>query len=272
ATVAIMHSQSIYWRTNQGKIRRKNSPEDVRELAHFFIREREALEMKFDQTTGTFQKMPMSGELPRTTPSGKGGVKPTLWTLLTEQRRFNAQLDTYQTTYSDDYSSHPEYLYLLQQLSHSQDTTNRLLALLVQSVAAKIRDIVLYYARKYPTIRVRVQIEDLRRSKIDPSASIVQPNHYLTQEQTFSFYTRIQTSLVHLLREYAIGVWRVAPIQGSQVCALCGGKGSSQKNLFTCANNDHTNASGRAYTSKANLNNARNIALFPPLVKRPLVT
>ncbi|MFX0063761.1 MAG: zinc ribbon domain-containing protein [Candidatus Hermodarchaeota archaeon] len=167
------------------------------------------------------------------------------------------------------FSAHPEYQRLRQRQSDQWIKVNRLLDTISKAVAAKIRDIVVYYAThpEYNDYPLRVQVEDLRWSKLGSKASI---GSYLAQNQVLFLYKQIQETLTHLLCEYGIGVWTVNPKYSSQFCAKCGYQGTRAKKDFTCQNANHLNAKGNPYTCDADLNASWNISLFPPTRDRPL--
>ncbi|MFX0091752.1 MAG: hypothetical protein ACFFBD_08310 [Candidatus Hodarchaeota archaeon] len=268
ATISVMRTQSEYWRDQTGKIQRTIDPVEREEIARYFIREAEALEKKFDALLGTFKSTPKTNDKGQMT---RNQFKTRLRSLLREQRQALAQIHASKNRFPNTYNTHPEYLTSNQLFSALQDAVNCLLATLIQSVAAKTKDVVVHYAKAYPDHRIRVQVEDLNRTSIYPHTKGVQSHHHLTQEQVSSLYYRIQSSLAHLLREYNIGVWRVDPKRSSHLCAYCGHKGQSRKKLFICTNEEHKGSSG-TFTCHLFLNIARNFTLFPPLAKKSLAS
>ncbi|MFX0060576.1 MAG: hypothetical protein ACFFC7_00135 [Candidatus Hermodarchaeota archaeon] len=270
ATVSVMLAQSSYWRTSTGKIRRKVLPENIEEYDRLFIRTSDIQPMKLDLKSETTQIIsPKADEKPCPRASQKSD-KEVLCALLVEQRKALAQVHNYISKFPSDYGTRSRYIHAEQLLSALDFKISKTTNHIALSVAIQISALVKYYATKYPNQRVRVQIEDLQRSKTPLSVQHFQASHFVRQHQVLDFYYQIHYYLVSLLWEDNIGVWRVDPVQCSQLCALCGHPGQSQNKLFRCTNNSHNGSQSDFYTCDARLNIARNIALFPPLGAKPL--
>ncbi|MFX0090589.1 MAG: zinc ribbon domain-containing protein [Candidatus Hodarchaeota archaeon] len=270
AIVSVMRTRSNYWRDETNRIQRKPYPTDTEELAHFFIGEVEALDMDFDSETGRFvNRTPRVGQNPQT-PSSQSRGNAHLRVLLAEHRKTLARLHRYQARCPDKYVSQPQYIRATHLLTTLENKIHRLLTTISHAVAVKLQAIVQHYGTAYPDLPVRVQVEDLKRTKIAASVHRAPADFSLPPIHILDFYTHIQQHLVRLLQEHSIGVWRVDPQQSSQLCSQCGHSGQSQNHTFTCQNEQHKSPQGNPYTSNAPLNAVRNLTLFPPLVKKPI--
>ncbi|MFW9993890.1 MAG: zinc ribbon domain-containing protein, partial [Candidatus Odinarchaeota archaeon] len=154
-------------------------------------------------------------------------------------------------------------------LSSRWSKVNSILATTSQSIAAKIRDIILYYQLKFPGVPIRVHVEDLRWVK---ASTRQQSGYFLAHQQIRFFHSQVQHRLAHLLAEHCLPVYRVSAYRTSQKCALCGHYSKSQRQgkSFTCKNAHHLTAGGRQYAANADLNASRNIAFTLPRATLPL--
>ncbi|MFQ5978926.1 MAG: zinc ribbon domain-containing protein [Candidatus Heimdallarchaeota archaeon] len=261
AVISVLLTHSRYCKTEANSIERQLLPEKTVELAHYYINDIEALDVKFDPTTGRFKngKQTSQGFSKRKSTPRRG--KGKLRFLRNNIQKTQAQRNNMKTTHPLTYEANPAYQQTSRQLSALWEKTNQILMTTAQSVAAKLRDIVAYYAAQYPQLPIRVQVEDLRWSQ---HGTRWQVGSYLAHNQILFFHSQIQNRLAHLLRDHEVGVWRVNPKYTSQRCAYCGQKGRRQKASFICTNAAHRTPQGKRYTSNADLNAARNIAQFPP--------
>ncbi|MFQ5981160.1 MAG: zinc ribbon domain-containing protein [Candidatus Heimdallarchaeota archaeon] len=270
AAVSVMHTHSRYQLTPTGQITRQVIREKSQELAHYYINDVEALDVKFNPATGTFNngQQTRTGFVKRksTYRRGKGKLR---W-LRKHIRRTQAQVNQVNRVQPTTYETLPVYHVASRQLSLLWDKANHILLTVAQSVGAKLRDITCYYTAQYPHLPIRVQVEDLRWSQ---HGARHQVGSYLAHNQILFFHSQIQNRLAHLLREQAISVWRVNPRGTSQHCAYCGYKGQRRKtSVFTCTSPTHRTPQGKRYTCNADLNAARNIAALPPRSQWPLQT
>ncbi|MFQ5981411.1 MAG: zinc ribbon domain-containing protein [Candidatus Heimdallarchaeota archaeon] len=268
AVVSVMHTHSCYQLTSTSQITRQFIPEKSQELAHYYLSDVEALDVKFDPTTGTFnngQQTP-NGFVKRKSTYQRG--KGKLRFLRMNIRQTQAQVNQLKRVQPTAYETLPAYHSASHQLSLLWDKVNHLLLTVAQSVAAKLRDITCYYAAQYPHLPIRVQVEDLRWSQ---HGARHQVGSYLAHNQILFFHSQIQYRLAHLLREQEVGLWRVNPRETSQRCAYCGHKGQRRKkSVFICTNPSHHTPQGKRYTCNADLNAARNIAALPPQSQWPI--
>lgn len=268
AVMSVLHTHSYYKLTPTGKVDRQLLPDKTPELAHYYIGDVEALDVKFDPQTGTFKNGKRQGQhfnkRKSTSRRGKGKLR-----FLRQQIRVTqAQVNHEKTLHPLTYETRPFYPHASDQLSAQWGQTNRILTTIAQSVAAKLRDIACYYAARYPHLPIRVQVEDLRWSRHGTRSQV---GTYLAHNQILFFHQHIQIALAHLLREHGIGVWRVDPRGTSQLCAYCGQKGWRRKSNFRCANPKHRTPNGSRYTCHADLNAARNIAQRAPCNSQPIL-
>ncbi|MHA2496618.1 MAG: zinc ribbon domain-containing protein, partial [Candidatus Hodarchaeales archaeon] len=267
AVVSVMHTSSRYQLAATRQIDRQVVPDKTHELAHYYVGDVEALDVKFSPTTGTFnngRQTPNGFEKRKSTyRRGKGKLR----ILRHKIRQSQAQMNHLKRLQPTIYETHPIYQSSARQLSQLWAQANHILLTVAQSVAAKLRDITCYYAIKYPHLPIRVQMEDLRWSQ---HGARHQVGSYLAHNQILFFHSQIQNRLAHLLREHELGVWRVNPRETSQRCAYCGHKGRRYKASFTCTSPTHRTPKGNRYTSNADLNAARNIAVRPPQTRWPL--
>ena len=172
---------------------------------------------------------------------------------------------------SENYVTNPVYTTLSEQLSTLWKQFHNILDTIAKSTAAKVRDIAVYFNTvfkdenpQYKYCQVRVQVEDLRWSR---SSARSVAGAYLAQNQILFFHRQLQQQLGHALKEHNIGLWRVNPSHSSQTCALCGYYAKYQRNgkVFHCKRLEHRTANSKVYKCNADLNAARNIALWPPL-------
>jgi len=159
-------------------------------------------------------------------------------------------------------------------LSKCRKKHSGVLDTLAKSIAAKVRDIAVYYKAKYPDYTVRVQVEDLSWRK---NASRTEAGYYIAHNQTHLLFGQVQRILGGLLRLENIGLWKVNPRGSSYYCALCGyrpnkdeKKETRQGRAFTCQNHLHKLQKHQNYTCNSDLNAARNIGIFPPKTLKPV--
>ncbi|MFX0066303.1 MAG: zinc ribbon domain-containing protein [Candidatus Hermodarchaeota archaeon] len=115
-------------------------------------------------------------------------------------------------------------------------------------------------------------MEDLRWARFGARPDV---GYYLAHNQILFFHSKTQQALIHLLKPHQLGVWRVNPSYTSKTCAKCGYRPKSNHKLklsrqgkqFFCQNDQHTSLKGKRYSCNADLNAARNLALFTPLLR-----
>ncbi|MFW9996183.1 MAG: zinc ribbon domain-containing protein [Candidatus Odinarchaeota archaeon] len=270
---------------NSGEIRYRIDREIVRqkELAHYYISDIEALDVKFDPFIvphGNFKNLrkgPDDQEVrhrrngnrkkrPGRNTRGKGKLR---W-LLEQVRELDAEINRIKRNYPATSDQRDDFQQASRERSELWQYYSAVLDTISSAVAAKIRDIVLYFKVLYPALTIRVQVEDLRWTK---HAKRSEAGYYLAHNQKLFFHSQIQKKTAHLLREHGVGVWRVDPRNSSQTCNYCGHhvKGQRQGKTFTCRSTTHRTPTGSVYTCNADLNAARNIALFRPLDEYPLI-
>jgi transposase len=163
----------------------------------------------------------------------------------------------------------PKYLKLCQQLSRRHQRVNRLITELARMAAVKTSHLLFALQAQYPDTPIRMLVEDLRWTRASSRCAVGQ---FLAHTQILFMHRQYQAFLAHFLRFRGIGVWRVSAKNTSQHCALCGSTRPKQRqgSTFRCRNPAHTlddpsPSRQRPYTTNADLNAARNIALARPL-------
>ncbi|MHA2270882.1 MAG: zinc ribbon domain-containing protein [Candidatus Hodarchaeales archaeon] len=280
--ISVMRTVSIYrqMKDNNGRVTVQRELLDRQELAHYAIDDLEALGKKFNPLTGTFDNLRVD-EAENYLRSKRNGNrlkqksrntwgKGHLRYLFTQIRKTQAKLHRVKDRHPTTFETQATYQNLASKLSTLWTDYARIQETLTNGVAAKIRDITLYWHQRYPTLTIRVQVEDLRWSHHSQRSKV---GYYLAHNQKTFFHSAIQQKAAHLLREHGIGVWRVNPFHSSQRCSYCGHHEKDQRDrkTFTCKNPHHRTPKGKPYTCNADLNASRNIALFPPLTLVPLI-
>ncbi|MFW9993671.1 MAG: zinc ribbon domain-containing protein [Candidatus Odinarchaeota archaeon] len=265
---------------------------DWKPLAHYSIDDLEALHKEFDMTTGTFKNLQVARDAKGKPIKDKNGDpvylrrrrngnrrkergrttwgKGHLREVFAEIRKTQAEINRLLEDFPDTYKTVPRYWKLTEKLSDLWDEHGRVLKAVVTGVAAKVRDIVLFWLSKYPHLPVRVQVEDLSWSQHSRRS---EAGYYLAHNQKNFFHSQVQQTIAHLLREHGIGVWKVDARNTSQACAICGHLEEGQRHgkTFRCKNENHKNAKGNPYSTNADLNAGRNVAKSPPLTLAPII-
>ena len=278
AVVSVMYIKAIY--KKPPKTVQNNSKDKVirevieqRELAHFYIGDIEALDCLFDPLEGTFKNghKTADGKFQKHKSRSTRG-KGKLRFLFNQNRITQSQLNQFMPFIK----TNGYYRNLKQRESNLWHKHSNILQTIKNSVAAKIKDIALYFDTtfkqkqpEYQDCNVRVQVEDLKWTQRSPR---YKAGAYLAQNQILFFFKQLQDRLGQLLKEHHIGLWKVNPRYSSQTCALCDHYEPNQRDSkdFHCRNPEHTNATGNTYTCNADLNASRNLALWPPKTLRAI--
>ena len=142
---------------------------------------------------------------------------------------------------------------------------------LASNLAAKIRDIVVYYQTVFKTENpsfckcpIRVQVEYLKWTKQKPK---YKTGYFLTHNNIHFIHSQFQELLGNLLIEHGIGLWAVNPHNTSKICSICHYPvtGYRSGKEFYCSNPNHRLSNNKFYSCNADLNAARNISQFPPI-------
>ncbi|MFX0063831.1 MAG: zinc ribbon domain-containing protein [Candidatus Hermodarchaeota archaeon] len=305
AAVSVMYTKSVYYYTptpipstgkgtsnttttkEQNKGKRPKLQRKVlesKELAHYYLEDTEVLDVGFDDQTGRcknghFQQEQYIKRRTKDHKRMKRRGKGKLRLLQADIRQTQAQLNTITEEDPQGCPNDPDYKRLANHLTALWQKLHNILDTLAQSLAAKLRDITVFYETQFKTqhpeyqaCTIRVQVEDLRWARFGARPDV---GYYLAHNQILFFHSQTQQALVHLLKPHKLGVWRVNPRYSSKTCARCGYrpknkyklKMSRQGNQFFCQNDQHTSLKGKSYSCNADLNAARNIALFTPLLR-----
>jgi hypothetical protein len=303
AAVSVMYTKSVYYyaptptpskekgTNNTSKEQSKGKHQKIqrkvlesKELAHYYLEDSEVLDVGFDDQTGRFKNghfqqgqyiKRRAKEHKRMKRRGKGKLR----LLQADIRITQAQINTLTEEDPQGCPNDPDFKRLANHLTALWQKLHNILDTLAQSLAAKLRDITVYYDThfkiqhpEYQACTIRVQVEDLRWARFGARPDV---GYYLAHNQILFFHSKTQQALIHLLKPHNLGVWRVNPSYSSKTCAMCGYRPTSRHKLkksrkgkvFVCQNDQHTSKKGKSYSCNADLNAARNIALFTPLLR-----
>lgn len=148
---------------------------------------------------------------------------------------------------------------------------HRLQKTLASNLAAKVRDIAVYYQTvfknensSFHNCPIRVQVEYLKWITQKPK---YKSGYFLSHNNIHFIFGHFQESLSNLLIEHGIGLWLVNPRYTSKICSLCNYHeiGFRTGKNFYCNNPNHKLKNAKSYSCNADFNAARNISQFPPI-------
>ena len=259
--------KSKYSKTNDGRIFREIISR--KPIRHYYLNDFEVFGISLNQDTGLFNNgiYDNSGKFIKIK-SNNLWAKSKFRILRRKIRKRQKKLMDQAMSKNDHtlnlYSDDP-------QLNSYWDKFHRLQKTLASNLAAKIRDIAVYYQTTFNTenssykdIPIRIQAESLNWTTQKPKYKI---GYFLSHNNIHFIHSQFQESLRHLLIEYGIGFWIVNPFNTSKICSLCHyhDRGVRSGKKFYCNNPEHKLKNFKPYSCNADLNAARNIAQFPPL-------
>ena len=271
AAVSVELIKSKYRKTKEGKIIREIIAR--KSLRHYYLNDLEVFGISFNKTTGLFNNgsFDNSGKfIKRKTNNlwGKGKFR-VLKRKIKRRQKYLMSMSKYtekvnRQNYSHPYPNDPI-------LSNYWNKFHGLQKTLASNLAAKIRDIAVYYQTVFkndnPSFHncpVRVQVEYLKWVVQKPK---YKTGYFLSHNNIHFIFSQFQESLKNLLIEHGIGLWQVSPRYTSRICSFYHyhDKGTRSGKKFYCNNPNHKLKNNRSYSCNADLNAARNISQFPPI-------
>ena len=277
AVISVDLIKSKYRKTKEGKILREIIAR--KHLRHYYLNDLEVFGISFNKTTGLFNngESDNSGRfIKRKTNNlwGKRKFRVLRRKIRTRQKKLMVQREINEQNIiiepsSNQSSTHPYSNDAI--LSNYWNKFHRLQKTLAANLAAKVRDIAVYYQTIFknenPSFRncpIRVQVEYLKWVNQKPK---YKTGYFLSHNNIHFIFSQFQESLKKLLIDHGIGLWTVSPRYTSKICSLCHyhENGTRYGRNFHCSNPNHKLKSGKSYSCNADLNASRNISQFPPL-------
>ena len=267
AVVSVELIKSKYSKTKEGKIFREIISR--KPLRHYYLNDPEVFGISFNQKTGLFNNgsYDNSGRFIKIKSNnnyGKNKFRILRKKIRKRQKKLMDQIMSQNEKTTHLFTDDP-------QLNSYWEKFHRLQKTLASNLAAKIRDIAIYYQtiyktenKSYQSIPIRVQVESLKWTTQKPKYKI---GYFLSHNNIHFIHSQFQKSLSNLLIENGIGLWTINPYNTSKICSLCHhhDRGVRFGKNFFCNNPDHKIGKNKPYSCNADLNAARNIAQFPPL-------